>query len=243
MRSGRVPRWAIIGVACTIAGVVIGFAAARWTSAIRAGSYQSPGNILVSADQRTLSTSAGGGCINGSLVVRETPGTVVVKLLVRPQGEMNPPGVCALEVFSAKLHAPLGSRQLIDGITGARLPSFRGEGILRPAHLPPGFVHRYDAAFLNTDTVVGASAGSTQVYTQGDSYDESIWISQIKGGRWLTPAGISAKPIFVRGQPGLAINGEIEWRQGGQLFIIQSVTYAYATVGTPELIAIADSLR
>jgi hypothetical protein len=45
------------------------------------------------------------------------------------------------------------------------------------------------------------------------------------------------------GQRGLAINGEIEWRQGGQLFIIQSVTYAYATLGSPELIAIAESLR
>jgi hypothetical protein len=48
---------------------------------------------------------------------------------------------------------------------------------------------------------------------------------------------------MVRGQPGLAINGEIEWTEHGQLFTVQSMTYSYATLGPSELIAIADSLR
>jgi hypothetical protein len=228
-------------VGCVIAGIVIGFAVARWTTSSE-GQYESPGSILISADERTLTASAGGSCTSGTLDVRESPGTVVVSVHTVP-AFMIGPGSCGIEIFSARLSTPLGSRQLIDGVTGARLPSFRGQGILRPAFLPSRFVHRYDAAFLGSDTVAGASAGCTQVFTQGDSYDEAIWISQVAGGHWRTPDGITATPIVVRGRHGLAINGEIEWTQDGQLFTIQSMTYAYATLGTRDLIAIANSLK
>jgi len=238
----RIPGWVITGAGCVIAGIVIGYAIAQWTSSSFIGHFESPGSILVAADQRTITASAGGSCLTGSLDVQESPDTVTVRLHVWPVA-MIAPGACAMEIFTARLHSPLGSRQLVDGVTGARLPAFPGQGILRPAFLPSGFVHRYDAAFLNSDTVAGATAGCTQVYTQTDSYDEAIWISQIAGGRWRTPPGVTATPIMVGGQPGLAINGEIEWTQHGQLFTIQSMTYAYATLGTPDLIAIADSLR
>ena len=239
--KGRWARRAAFGTCCVVAGIAIGFLVARWLNS-SAGHYESPGSILVSADQRTLTASAG-GCSTGTLNVQESPNAVVLKVHLAP-AFMIGPGACAIENFpSARLRAPLGSRQLIDGVTGARLPSFRGKSILRPAFLPSGFVHRYDAAFIGSDTVAGASAGCTQVFTQGDSYDEAIWISQIAGGHWRTPAGITAAPIVVRGQPGLAVSGEIEWTQHGQLFTIQSVTYAYATLGKSQLIAIANSLR
>jgi hypothetical protein len=239
--KGRWARRAAFGATCVVAGIVIGFTVARWVSSWKAH-YESPGSILISADQRTLTASAGGSCMTGTLDVQESPDAVVIRVHTVPVS-MIAPGACAIEIFSARLSAPLGKRQLIDGVTGARLPSFRGEGILRPAFLPSGFVHRYDAAFLGSDTVSDASAGCTQVYTQGNSYDEAIWISQVAGGRWRTPAGISATPIVVRGRSGLAIGGEIEWTQNGQLFTIQSMTYAYATLGTRDLIAIANSLR
>jgi hypothetical protein len=236
-----VKRWAAIAAGCVIGGAAIGFWAARLTAPSIVGHYESPGSILISADERTLTASAG-SCMTGSLDAAETAGTVVLRLHAWPS-VMIAPGSCAIQVFSARLHAPLGSRQLIDGVTGARLPSFNGRGILRPAFLPAGFEHRYDAAFLTTETVEGAASGCTQVYAQGDGYDESIWVSQIDGGRWLTPPGVEARAITVRGQPGLAINGEIEWTQDGQLFTIQSLTYAYATISTSDLIAIAESLR
>lgn len=240
--AGRIPRWATIGVGCTVAGILIGFVAARLASSSVIGHYVSPGSILVSANQRTLTATAAGSCQTGSLDVQQSPSTVVVKLHLWP-AILIAPGSCAMEIFRARLTAPLGSRQLIDGVTGARLPSFDGRSILRPAFLPRGFIHRYDAAFFGSDTVAGATAGCTQVYTQGDSYDESVWISQIAGGRWRTPAGIHARPIVVRGRPGLAIPGEIAWTASGQLFVVQSMTYPYATLGTAALTAIANSLR
>jgi hypothetical protein len=238
--KGRATRWVAFCAGCVIAGIVIGFVAARWTTSSE-GQYTSPGAILISADERTLTASAG-SCLSGTLDLQESPDAVVVRLHTVP-AVMMAPGSCAIEIFSARLSAPLGSRQLIDGVTGARLSSFRGQGILRPAFLPTGFEHRYDAAFLGSETVAGASAGCTQVFTQGDSYDEAIWITQVVGGRWRTPDGITATPIVVRGQQGLAVNGEIEWTQDGQLFTIQSMTYAYATLGTRDLIAIANSLK
>lgn len=238
----RIPWWVRVGVGCTLAGVLIGVVGARWASSSVIGHYVSPGSILVSADQRTLTATAGGSCQTGSLVAQENPSTVVVRLHLWPS-VMIAPGVCALQIFTARLAAPLGSRQLIDGVTGASVPSFDGRGILRPTYLPAGFVHRYDAAFFGSDTVAGATAGCTQVYTQGDSYDESIWISQITGGRWRAPAGIHASPIVVRGRPGFAIVGEIEWTDDGELFTIQSITYPYATLDTAALIAVANGLR
>jgi hypothetical protein len=238
----RIPRWVVVGVGCTLTGSLIGFAGARWASSHAIGRYVSPGSILVSADQRTLTATAGGRCETGTLDAQESSSTVVVRLHLWPS-IMFAPGACGMEIFSARLHAPLGSRVLVDGVTGATLPSFEGRSILRPGFLPAGFVHRYDAAFIGNDTVAGAKAGCTQVFTQGASYDESIWISQVVGARWRTPAGVTPTPILVRGRPGLALPGEIEWTQHGQLLTIQSVTYAYATLPTPVLVAIANSLR
>lgn len=234
--------WVLVGVGCVLVGAAIGFTAARLIAAPFIGHYASPGSILISADQRTLTASAGEACETGSLDVQESSSTVMVRLHLLP-AIMIAPGSCGIENFSTTLQAPLGKRQLIDGVTGARLPSFEGRGILRPTFLPAGFVHRYDAAFFGRDTVTGASAGCTQVYSQGDSYDEAIWISQFVGGHWRTPAGVKAKPIIIRGRPGLAVGGEIEWTARGELFTIQSMTYAYATLPTSSLIAIADSLR
>jgi hypothetical protein len=142
------------------------------------------------------------------------------------------------------LSAPLGSRRLVDGMTGAQLPSFNGAGILRPAYLPAGFVHRYDTATLtNDDTVQGSPAGCVQIYTQGDSYDESIWITQNIHGTWQVPDGVDTTPIVVRGHAGSALAGMIEWTEGDQLFTVRSMTYAYATLGTAELIRIGNSLH
>jgi hypothetical protein len=206
------------------------------------GHYISPGPILVSADQRTLAGSVGGSCTSGSLEVEETDRTVTVRLHQWPI-VMMAPGLCAIESFTATLKAPLGSRKLIDGVTHAELPSFNGGGILRPTHLPEGFVHRYDTASFPSETIASTSAGCVQVYTEGDSYDEAIWIEQDIGGVWQPPTGVNSTAIVVHGHPGTALAGQIDWSENGQLFMIRSMTYAYATLSTAELVAIGDSLR
>lgn len=239
---GRVPVGLRIAIVCTVVGVAAGVGGARWAATRVVGHYESPGPILVSADQRTLAGTVSKGCASGSLDLQETASTVTVRLYLWPS-IMIAPGQCAMQTFTAVLAAPLGSRRLVDGVTHAQLPSFDGAGILRPTHLPPGFIHRYDTASFPNETVGHATAGCVQLYTENDSYDEAVWITQDIGGIWQPPEGVVSTPIVVRGHPGTAIPGEIEWTEDGQLFTIRSLTYAYATLSTPELVAIGDGLR
>ena len=241
--AGRIPVWAQVtaaALACFAVGILLGTMTLPKGSNLF-GDYESPGRILVSADQRTLAGTVTNGCAAAVLEVQETAVAVTVRLHVwQANGPIR--GVCAIETFDATLQAPLGSRELIDGVTHTRISSFDGAGIRRPTYLPVGFVHRYDTASFDTDTVTHASAGCVQVYTQGDSYDEAIWISQDIGGVWVAPDAITSTPITVHHNPGMAVPGEIEWTEHGQLFTIRSVTYAYATLSTQELVAIGDSL-
>lgn len=239
----RVPRWAWITALFVVGGVVAAVAAAALVDKGTA-TYASPGdNVLISADGRTLSSSRGGGC--GPLVpeAQETATTVSLRLRTYPSA-MTAPGSCAMTSYSVTLHAPLGTRTLIDGVTHRVLYRFDAREILRPAWLPEGYVHRYDTATLAEETVAGSRGGCVQLYTRGDGYDEEIYISQDTGATWHAPDDApTAEPVTVRGHQGLAIPGEIAWNEGGELVTIRSLTYAYATPDTATLVAIADSMR
>jgi hypothetical protein len=204
--------------------------------------YRSPGNLLISSDGMTLAASTSSDCGTAVLEARETPSTVTVRLRRYPN-LMFAPGVCAVRSFEAHLKSPLGGRSLVDGVSHQTLAGFDGRGMLRPSSLPDEYVHRYDTAAQPDENVKPSSAGCVQIYTAGDSYDESLWIEQDIGGQWVAPPGVTEQPITVRGRSGTAIPGEIEWTEDGQLLTIRSVAYAYATLTTAQLIAVAESLR
>jgi hypothetical protein len=63
----RIPPWVSVGVGCVLAGATIGFAGAHLAASSVIGHYVSPGEILISTDQRTLTASAG-SCETGSLI-------------------------------------------------------------------------------------------------------------------------------------------------------------------------------
>jgi hypothetical protein len=236
----RVPIWPFLVIGTLVVGIAIGVVGGKFASHRIVGSDVSPGPLLVSPDGRTLTGSVG-TCASGTLDVTETARTVTV-VLHRDPSFMIAPGSCAIESFSAHLRAPLGQRRLVDGITHASLPSFNGSSILHPTELPDGYVHRYDTATLPDENVSGVTGGCIQVYTESDSWDEAIWISQQLGVTWTPPDGVATSPIVVRGHPGLAVPGEIEWTENGELITVQSHTYPYATPPTAELVRIADSL-
>lgn len=232
----------LLTLAVTLAaGITIGVIGADLSGGVVGGGDVSPGPILVSADQRTLAGSVGGSCMTGYLVVDETDREVSVKLRRAPV-IMMAPGSCGILSFVAHLREPLGKRRLVDAITGKALPAFDGSGILRPAHLPDGFIHRYDTAIIDDDDVHGGGAGCVQVYTLGAGYEESIWITQQVGAVWTPPDAVPGQRVTVRGRPGLAVPGELTWTENGQLFTIQSHAYPYATLGVDELVRIGDGL-
>jgi hypothetical protein len=196
-------------------------------------------SVLVSGDGRTIAGTLP-GCTAGWLEVEETDTHVAVWLHTH-NGAMLP-GSCGIESFTGTLHRPLGNRILVDGVTHQALATFNGTGILRPARLPADYVHRYDTASFPDETTVGGTAGCVQTYSKDDGFDELIWISQVPGARWKAPDGVTEQPITVRGHPGTAIPGEIEWTERGQLFTVQSRAYAYEVLTTAQLLDIADSL-
>jgi hypothetical protein len=204
--------------------------------------YRSPGSLLVSADGMTLAASTSSDCGTAVLEARETPSTVTVRLRQYPN-LMIAPGLCAVRSFEAHLKSPLGGRRLVDGVSHQTLAGFDGRGMLRPTSLPDGYVHRYDTASQPDDNVRPSSAGCVQIYTADDSYDESLWIEQDIRGQWVAPPGVTEQSITVRGHRGTAVPGEIEWTEDGQLFTVRSMAYAYATLTTAQLIAVAESLR
>jgi hypothetical protein len=203
--------------------------------------YRSPGRLLISADGKTLAASSSSDCGTAVLEARETSSTVTVRLRRYPT--LTLPGICAVRSFEAHLTSPLGGRRLVDGVSHQTLAGFDGRGMLRPTSLPDGYVHRYDTASQPDENVKPSSVGSVQIYSADDSYDESLWIEQDIGGQWLAPPGVTGQPITVRGHPGMAIPGEIEWTEDGQLFTIRSMAYAYATLTGTQLVAVAESLR
>jgi len=197
--------------------------------------------VLVSADGRTLAGTLT-GCHSGYLETEELDNWVVVRLHSTPS-VMLAPGICAMQSFTASLRRPLGKRVIVDGVTHQAVVAFDGGVILRPATLPAGFVHRYDTASFPVETVVGARSGCVQLYTTDEGYDESIWITQSPGARWQPVDGLTEQPVTVRGHPGTAVPGEIEWTENGQLVTIESRAYAYAVLSTRQLVAIGNSLH
>jgi hypothetical protein len=198
-------------------------------------------SLLVSADGRTLAGSLP-GCTSGWLETEETDTHVAVWLHTH-ESIMLFPGSCGMQSFTATLRRPLGNRLLVDGVTRRALAPFNGTGILRPARLPAGFVHRYDTATFPDETTLGGTSGCVQAYSKADEFDETVWITQSPGARWKVPDGAREQPITVRGHAGTAIPGEIEWTERGQLVTVQSRAYAYAVLSTAQLLDIAESLR
>ena len=235
----RLPAWLRIAALFTAISIVLGVAGAQATMTKLVVGDQPAGQVMISADQRTLVIEAT-RCGNGTLTVLETASTVTVRLHLGPDLEL---GDCPWQTFTATLTAPIGSRRLVDAVTHAELPSVDGGAILRPTYLPPGFIHGYDAALFPRQTVGPASARYLQLYAQNRSYEEALWITQYPGGVWQPPDGVTSTPIVVRGHPGTAVPGEIDWTERGQLFTIRSMTYAYAVLSQQELVAIGDSLR
>jgi hypothetical protein len=236
----KVPRWLWVTAVLVLAGVTAAVVVSR--AMVRSvAKDESVGMILVSADGLTLAGSDS-GCGLATLEVAETRDTVTVWLRRYPDLTMAP-GICAIRSFTAQLHSPVGSRRLVDGVTHRSLPAFDGKGILRPAQLPAGFVHRYDTASFGDESVVHSTVGCVQIYSTDESYDKVILIAQDVGATWSVPEGAVEVPVTVRGHPGTAIPGELEWSESGQLFTIRSMSYAYATLSAEQLLAIAESLR
>ncbi|MFJ2866476.1 hypothetical protein [Kitasatospora sp. NPDC087314] len=128
--------------ATVTAGVVMGgVAVAAWVfqpPGMKVHEGATAGQLLVSADGRTLTLSIGWSCERQpDLVVRETADTVKVSIR-----HTVAPGFCDLGGYgriTAQLKAPLGGRSLTDATTGRPVVHFDGRNLVRPTYLPDNY--------------------------------------------------------------------------------------------------------
>jgi hypothetical protein len=153
-------------------------------------------------------------------------------------------GMPGFAVYRARLAAPVGRRQLIDGVTGKRIPFFYGNRILRPSYVPPGYVFRYDAPAayelpgFEYLAAFGGSASCSRLYTTGDPNDLLV-ITQAVGRNLPWPLTLKPRPVRVHGHGGLVAPGRISWTEDGQTVVVATNN---TTLPQPALLAVADSL-
>jgi hypothetical protein len=211
------------------------------------------GPAIVSADGRML-TAAGyaGGCGTTSTLVA-TQSRAQVALRVREVVVSSClPGEGALAVpppLQVRLAAPVGKRQLVNGVTGRPIPQFNARLLLRPRNLPSGFRLRQVLPQLTGPqghAIVrvelwyyrrSKGAGDLLISESRDSplvslpwqFPPERWQSPAKHGQWIR--------IRVRGVRGWAAPSVIAWRQRGLIYSISAVP----PLTTAQLIAIAGS--
>ncbi len=201
-------RW-IAGIVSVTLGAVLGWVIAHHDSAY--GQDQALTVVSVSADGRTVSVAAHGP---GVLTVDETPTQVRMRLHLAFWVNVDPGDGEVDSVITARLAAPIGTREIVD-----ELAPVAGEHFLRPSHLPPSYVGV-------GDTVVFApEAKLTQAY------------ASLSGGAFTIVQEPGAEPA----PPALTADGYTFVVQGFACVLSTSVVGAEKPT-SDEMTAIADSM-
>lgn len=241
-----------------------------------------PNFAAVSRDGRTLTIfPVLGPCddpMRERLLAVESDGRVYLTVLVH--GKMYTEAqlrtmVCALDVISlgmlsVTLRAPLGSRAVVQGLTGRRIPIYGGAQVATPSVLPKGCA----PGTIQPSFSLPNSGPSDHKPGLTWSCDVSVPFprryafapaSQLQFGQWQGWVRSLGLPIeertTVHGHPALvkvervgAVNiiqvRSISWREDGQTFVItsesglsQTVAHSRVVLSAAELVRIADGLR
>jgi len=197
------------------------------------------GPAAVLSDGVTIVYSDPNGlCFREHLAAAETPARVVLSL--SETGGFNgmgcPPlgapgqafaGDPVLAVLpagqtSVTLTSPLGSRRLVDAVTGRTIPCFDQRTALLLPEMA-GWSPRPAPADFTTNVAYFGGSGAAVLAERLSGADAStgqpdgmlLMIVQVAGGGWHPPAGTAITHVLVRGLPGLAAPGIIVWSEGG----------------------------
>lgn len=164
-----------------------------------------------------------GSCRRPVLSAAEAPTRVVLSLSETDAGLADCRGGNLGRPTSVQLASPLGSRPLVDQVTGAAVPYFDQS---RGLHLVAGpeWVSMdgtpYGSVTTDTPFFGGPGAGVMVGTYLGRSPDRELTgarlqIIQVTGGGWHPPPATVTTPVTVRGQAGLAAAGIIVWAESG----------------------------
>jgi hypothetical protein len=206
------------------------------------------GTAIVSADGRTVTIGPYLPDCPAKVTVVARESATQVALFLQHLTPAHPPpcqqAMPALVDSQVRLHAPLGSRKLVDGATGKPTAWISARLVLRPTVLPAGFrPFELIPAINHSRPQSPGPAGCVQFYSwHGDpNYLEIVQSAgslQVPG-----PAKGGLTPIRVRGHHGRAARNLITWRENGltDYILVGPGPPGPQALSTQQLIAIADS--
>jgi len=187
------------------------------------------GSAVLLADSNTIAyTDPNGTCRAPAVTATESPTRVSLALSETDAGL----GYCIRTAWPAStpvdvpLAAPLGSRQLVDAMTGNPVPYFdqrRGLHLVLDSgsdwspgsYLPYGLVSTDSPYFRSPGVAIMVEASIHIDQTSDPRTISTLQLIQVSGGGWHPPPGTVTTPVTVRGHPGLAAAGIIVWTESG----------------------------
>lgn len=214
-------------------------------------SYQGyGGTAIVSTDGRTVTVGQFGTSCPAKVMAVARESATRVALVLQLLTPDNPPpclpsAAPIVPSQAIRLHAPLGSRKLVDGATGRATAWISARLVLRPAALPAGYrlTELIPAADISRAQSPGPR-GCKQFYRSQRDANE-LEIVQSAGSVQIPGAGSGGwTRIRVRGYAGRASRNLITWRENGltdYVLIGEQSPGGAQVLSTRQLIAIADS--
>ncbi|MER7844278.1 hypothetical protein ABTZ03_10080 [Kitasatospora sp. NPDC096077] len=212
------------------------------------------GQLLASADGRTLTLSIGWGCERQpELLVRELPDKVRVSIK-HTVPATDPPGLCdpmgGYARITAHLKAPLGNKPLIDAVTGRPVVHFDGRNLALPTYLPDHyFPYPQDqmAQIPGLEPFPEDRPNWATGYHVGTEpgVGASLIVRQTRGAG---PAPAGRPTTVVKGHPATFTSADpnlgprsLTWFDGTYTFTVS--TGAPVDLSDQELVRVAESLK
>jgi hypothetical protein len=226
---------AVVGV-CTVALLVV-IAVAAWKAehSVRAYEAMVTGQVLVSADGRTITTATTWtGCeTQPRLVAHESARGIAISLHREDHATGNM--VCddgSAQQVTTSLDSPLGSRMLSDAVTGHPIAFFDGRRLVNPRYLPTGYRQAKDLIFGAIGQGIPPAYETPAMPTWTRAYQhvphrDAMTITQILGKSLAapgTPATVNGYPASLQEQTsaGQVFFRSISWFDGSTTFFVAS---------------------
>jgi len=192
------------------------------------------GSVAVGVDDRTIIYSGPDACLTPHLTADETAGRVTLTLTESDEYL----GGCALAtrrgIAQVRLPAPLGSREVVDAVSGRTVPHLSEKDLLRP-QLPVADWISDPLGAVSTGMAYFGGPGAAVLVENFVAKGTlgRLAIVQVEGGGWHPPPGTLTKPVTVRGHPGVAGRGVIVWSESGHTVAVIGVRAVPPTTARP----------
>jgi hypothetical protein len=219
---------AAVVVCC--AGTVVRFATSNASTGVVATPVPLDGSVALGMDSETIIYSPATPCRDSVLSADERPDRVLLKLTESDAGLQYclRGGPATFGTVTVVLHAHLGSRMLVDAVTGRALAYLAEDDLLRPSPPVAGWDVYAPMANVTTRMAYFGGPGAVVVVENFRAADATgqtrqpgnLAIVQVANGGWHPPNGTPTSPLTVRGHLGLAAAGIIVWTESGRTIAV-----------------------